>query len=69
MLAVVGGKMLAARWLKETIGDHFNFYLLAVVLLILAGGVVAAVIASRRDRRQDAVQDLPVASPLSHHRS
>jgi tellurite resistance protein TerC len=38
VLALVGAKMLAASWLKATIGPNFNFYLLGAVLLTLAGG-------------------------------
>jgi len=51
VLMVVGIKMLVAKWLKAMIGEHFNFYLLAVVFLILAAGVVASLIADRRERR------------------
>jgi tellurite resistance protein TerC len=50
VLALVGAKMLAASWLKETIGPNFNLYLLAVVLLILGSGVAASIIAKRRSR-------------------
>jgi tellurite resistance protein TerC len=46
VLAVVGGKMLAHAWLKQILGEHFNFYLLGVVLLILLGGVVASLVVS-----------------------
>ncbi len=42
VLMVVGAKMLAAEWLKETLGKGFNFYLLGAVLLLLAGGMVAS---------------------------
>src|SRR5687767_15940557 len=49
VLAVVGGKMLAAPWLKQVLGNNFNFYLLAVVIGVLAAGVVASVVANRRD--------------------
>jgi tellurite resistance protein TerC len=52
VLAVVGGKMLAAPWLKAALGANFNFYLLAVVLGVLAAGVIASVIANRRDMRR-----------------
>lgn len=48
VLLVVGIKMLTHTWLKELLGKHFNFYLLAAVLLILAGGVLASIIANRR---------------------
>jgi tellurite resistance protein TerC len=42
VLMVVGGKMLAAEWLKHALGSHFNLYLLAVILAIMVGGVVAS---------------------------
>jgi tellurite resistance protein TerC len=50
VLAVVGGKMLAATWLKQILGSAFNLYLLAIVLLILGTGVVASMVANRRER-------------------
>ena len=55
VLAMVGAKMLAASWLKATIGPNFNFYLLGAVLLVLTGGVVASALANRRDARRGAV--------------
>jgi tellurite resistance protein TerC len=58
VLALVGGKMLAAPWLKAVLGANFNFYLLGAVLLTLSGGVVASVVANRRDSRL-----APVAQP------
>jgi tellurite resistance protein TerC len=42
VLMVVGVKMLIAKWLKEVLGEAFNFYLLGLVLLILAAGVLAS---------------------------
>lgn len=42
ILLVVGVKMLTAKWLKEMMGDYFNFYLLGIVLLILTIGIVAS---------------------------
>jgi tellurite resistance protein TerC len=45
VLLVVGGKMLSAKWLREALGEHFNFYLLGAVLLILATGVAASLLA------------------------
>jgi len=44
VLLVVGVKMLSAKWLKEMLGEAFNFYLLGVVLLIIAAGIVASLI-------------------------
>ena len=58
VLAMVGAKMLAASWLKATIGPNFNFYLLGAVLLTLAAGVVASMVANRRDGRH-----VPAAQP------
>jgi TerC family integral membrane protein len=49
VLALVGAKMLAAPWLKATLGANFNFYLLGAVLLTLAAGVVASIRANRRE--------------------
>lgn len=51
ILGLVGIKMLAAEWLKRTIGPSFNFYLLAMVAVILSVGIVASVIVARRDTR------------------
>jgi tellurite resistance protein TerC len=50
VLMVVGGKMLAAEWLKHALGPHFNLYLLAVILTIICGGVVASVLDARQPR-------------------
>jgi tellurite resistance protein TerC len=47
VLLVVGGKMLTAKWLKEVLGEHFNFYLLGTVLFIIASGVAVSLVASR----------------------
>lgn len=44
--------MFLAEWLKQTVGKHFHFYLLAVILLILIGGVAASALASRSVRRE-----------------
>jgi tellurite resistance protein TerC len=51
ILGLVGVKMLAAEWLKDTIGPSFNFYLLGLVALILGGGVVASLVVARREER------------------
>ena len=53
VLAVVGGKMLAAPWLKDVLGKYANFYLLAAILLVLATGVATSLIANRRAREQE----------------
>ncbi|MFN0157815.1 MAG: TerC family protein [Bacteroidota bacterium] len=44
ILLVVGVKMLTAKWLKEVLGEYFNFYLLGAVLMILAVGIVASLL-------------------------
>lgn len=51
VLLVVGVKMLVPETLRELLGEHFNFYLLAVVLLILAIGIVASVMDKARLRK------------------
>jgi tellurite resistance protein TerC len=47
VLLLVGGKMLAAEWLKQTLGDRFNLYLLLAVAGVIAGGVVLSLVADR----------------------
>jgi tellurite resistance protein TerC len=44
VLLLVGVKMLIAGWLKEILGEYFNFYILGAVLLILTIGVVASIL-------------------------
>jgi tellurite resistance protein TerC len=56
VLAVVGGKMLAAPWLKAALGANFNFYLLGVVLAVLAAGVGASALVNRREAREAAAR-------------
>lgn len=46
ILLVIGLKMFLADWLKQSLGRHFNFYLLGVILVILATGVIASLIVS-----------------------
>jgi hypothetical protein len=48
LLAVVGAKMMAHKWLKETLGENVHFYLLGVTVLILGAGVVASIVSNRR---------------------
>ena len=47
VLALVGGKMLLAPWLKEVLGGNYSLFLLGLVLLVLAGGVVASLLVGR----------------------
>ncbi|MCE9631097.1 MAG: TerC/Alx family metal homeostasis membrane protein [Planctomycetia bacterium] len=48
VLLVVGGKMLAAEWLKQVAGRDVNLYLLGVIIAILAAGIVGSMLAQRR---------------------
>lgn len=50
VLALVGGKMLAAHWLKDVVGPNFNLWLLLLVVLILGAGVAASLVGMRRAR-------------------
>ncbi|WP_035383548.1 TerC/Alx family metal homeostasis membrane protein [Ferriphaselus sp. R-1] len=52
LLMVVGLKMLFAEWLKLSLGEHFNLYLLGVVVMILATGVGASLIVDRKSLSQ-----------------
>ena len=54
VLLVVGFKMLTAKWLKATLGDHFNLYLLMAVFAIIAVGVIASLIADARSAKHQA---------------
>ena len=49
ILILVGVKMLAAKWLKEWLGDSFNLTVLAVILAILATGVLTSLIVGAKD--------------------
>jgi len=49
VLMIVGGKMLAAKWLKVWLGESFNFTILGVILAVLATGVVTSLIVGRRN--------------------
>ena len=51
LLAVVGAKMMAHRWLKDVLGDDVHLYLLGVTVLILAAGVLASMVSNRRTAR------------------
>jgi tellurite resistance protein TerC len=51
VLLVVGVKMLTAKWLKEVLGEYFNFYLLGAVMLILTVGVVGSLLVSASNEK------------------
>lgn len=44
ILILVGVKMLAAKWLKEWLGESFNFTVLGVILAILLTGVITSLV-------------------------
>jgi hypothetical protein len=41
---LIGVKMLAHGWLRDTLGEHFHLYVLAAVLATLAAGVGASLL-------------------------
>jgi tellurite resistance protein TerC len=51
VLLVVGVKMLTAKWLKEVLGEYFNFYLLGAVMMILTVGVVGSLLAGASEEK------------------
>jgi tellurite resistance protein TerC len=48
ILALVGAKMLAAKWLIATVGESLNFWMLGIVAGILLMGAVASVLKPSR---------------------
>jgi tellurite resistance protein TerC len=52
VLLVVGVKMLMAKWLKEVLGEYFNFYLLGAVIMILTVGVVGSLLVSASKEKE-----------------
>jgi len=51
VLLLVGVKMLAASWLKELLGEYFNFYLLGAVVGILSAGILASIVATSNGKK------------------
>lgn len=51
ILIVVGSKMLAAKQIKDMLGESFNFVLLGVILGILAAGVVTSIVVDRKKQQ------------------
>ncbi len=49
ILILVGIKMLAAKWLKEWLGESFNLTVLGVILAVLATGVITSLVAGAKD--------------------
>ncbi len=58
ILLLVGGKMLAVEPLRDWLGSHFHFHLLAIILGILAAGVIASWLVPLR---KDATNTPPIA--------
>lgn len=50
ILMVVGVKMLAAHWLKDVLGEAFNFVVLGVILALLVAGVVTSLVLVKEDK-------------------
>jgi len=53
VLLVVGVKMLTAKWLKEVLGEYFNFYLLGAILMILAVGIACSLLVRSSEKKAD----------------
>jgi tellurite resistance protein TerC len=53
ILFIVGCKMLAVKWIKEALGQHFNIYLLSIILGILAAGVLASLFADSKAKKTE----------------
>ncbi|MEW6720847.1 MAG: TerC family protein [Thermodesulfobacteriota bacterium] len=49
VLLLVGGKMLAAHWLKAAFGKNVGLYLMIVIFLVLGAGIAASLARARRD--------------------
>ena len=49
ILILVGVKMLAAKWLKEWLGESFNLTVLAVILTVLLTGVITSLIVGKKE--------------------
>jgi tellurite resistance protein TerC len=49
VLMLVGAKMLAAKWLREWLGDSYNLTILGLILAILAMGIVTSLIAGKKE--------------------
>jgi tellurite resistance protein TerC len=50
ILLIVGIKMLAAKWLKQLLGDSFHFTILGVILGILLTGIVSSLIFIKEEK-------------------
>ena len=54
ILALVGVKMLAGKWLHQIHG--MSFYMLGLIFLILGAGIAASIVAARRDEAAGAAR-------------
>ena len=48
ILGIVGGKMLAAKWISDLFGESVNFWMLGMVVTVLAAGAGASLLADAR---------------------
>ena len=54
VLAIVGAKMLAGKWITAWLGDDANFWLLGVIGAILVAGAAASVLVNRAPKHESA---------------
>lgn len=54
VLAIVGAKMLAGKWITAWLGDDANFWLLGVIGAILVAGAAASVLVNRTPKHESA---------------
>lgn len=52
VLAIVGAKMLAGKWITAWLGDDANFWLLGVIGAILIAGAAASVLVNRATKHE-----------------
>ena len=63
ILMLVGGKILAADWIRRVMGEHATLYLLGIVAAMIAGGIIASLAATRRRERAEAALSSGTGSP------
>jgi tellurite resistance protein TerC len=70
ILALIGVKMLTARWLKQSVGPNFNLVMLGLVALILVGGAVISLAMDRKSRSSTACRSaarVNLAGPIQDY--
>src|SRR5579859_1632169 len=63
ILMLVGVKIIAGHWIREAMGEHAIFYLLAAVAVMIAGGIIASLVATRRRERTEEASSYGTESP------